>query len=137
MWFTLCSWTCKIDRRFREQHHRDVENIRLQIAEASRLDQLGSQAIVNRQQILHDETSLRLTDQTQLIRTGLCEQDQHFSTVEQGITHIHESLTPVAFDVSNMSLALPQMVSSMSRVVCAISILALLARSLIASGSKT
>ncbi|KAF2683837.1 hypothetical protein K458DRAFT_452548 [Lentithecium fluviatile CBS 122367] len=91
-----------------EQQRRDFESIKHQIAEATRLVQFGNQTVARRQETLHDETSLRLADQTQLIISGLRTTSKYFPAIEKDVPRSQESnfdtsptLSQVLLTISN------------------------------------
>ncbi|KAF2874665.1 hypothetical protein BDV95DRAFT_615960, partial [Massariosphaeria phaeospora] len=102
-----------------DQHRQDFESIRLKIDEATKLNQLVCQAIASQQEIQYDEISLRQLDQTRLIHHGHDVSDKNFLAVRQGVSRVHDLVTPVAANLSRISVelaALPQIALAMSRL---------------------
>jgi hypothetical protein len=109
---SLCTY-----KGYREQQRRDFESVRVQINRASRLLDSECQGIANQNKALHAETSLQLTEQTDLLRSGLFVSRKHFLAIQDDFARFQGSLNPVAANISALSNTLPQIASSVSKLV--------------------
>jgi hypothetical protein len=105
------------NRKDREQQRQDFESIRVQMDHALRLQQLGSLSILDQQEARHARTSLQLAEQADLQRSSFSTFNTQLQAIEDGSTQIRQSLSPMAVDISMIANILPEIKTSMSRLV--------------------
>jgi hypothetical protein len=84
---------------------------------ALRLQQLGSLSILDQQEARHARTSLQLAEQADLQRSSFSTFNTQLRAIEDGSTQIRQSLSPMAVDISMIANILPEIKTSMSRLV--------------------
>ncbi|KAF2873941.1 hypothetical protein BDV95DRAFT_604162 [Massariosphaeria phaeospora] len=106
-----------------DQQRQDVASIRQQIDQESSLGRMGNQFAIQQQTLYHNQTSLQLKDQTQLVKSCFQESHTQLATVNTTIANMQDTLSPVVIGASHMPTVLPELVSSMSRLEAKVDLL--------------